>query len=680
MELIYTDEAGIDRGMLLTASGDFAVGEENTWSLNIPDPAPISDGCYVYIDGTEFGGVVDNIETDTGAGYSTYSGRTLQGILATNIVCPPAGADYLELSGEANACIAAVLAAVGLGAPFEADAGDSGIAVGHRFDRFCDAYNGLRAMLAASGARLRIRFRSARVMLSAERIRDLTGFDSALHRMTVKRERAYNHLVCLGAGELRDRAVVHLYADDEGNVSREQSIFGAAHMAKVYDYSNAAEDELVESGTKELESLQTSDSVDLVDELAGDYEIGDVAGARYEPTGATVTEEVSGKIARVSGRTCTIEYKTGETQPSGAVSGASESSGSGGVVYAAGDGIDITGRTISAEVTEDDLRDVEEAAEGARVAASDASAAAGAAQLAAEAAQETADGKAPLSHGHIVGDIADFPESMPASDVAEWAKQPDKPAYTAAEVGAAPSGHSHGTATATTAGFMPILGGDTANYLRADGTWAKPPGTTYSTMKPATASAAGASGLVPAPGAGKQESFLRGDGSWSVPENTEYQPATQAADGLMSAADKKKLDGIEAGASRTVVDAELSSDSANPVQNKAVKTALDGKAPLSHTHPYAGSASPGGPAASTLKLDTARRINFAGSATGSVLFDGSKDVTVTLQGDTEGAGFLAAHPVGSYFMTSSPENPGATYGGTWKAAPSTGPHIWHREA
>ncbi len=41
-------------------------------------------------------------------------------------------------------------------------------------------------------------------------------------------------------------------------------------------------------------------------------------------------------------------------------------------------------------------------------------------------------------------------------------------------------------------------------------------------------------------------------------------------DGFMSADDKRKLDGIEAGANKTVVDAVLSNESENPVSNKAV--------------------------------------------------------------------------------------------------------------
>lgn len=57
--------------------------------------------------------------------------------------------------------------------------------------------------------------------------------------------------------------------------------------------------------------------------------------------------------------------------------------------------------------------------------------------------------------------------------------------------------------------------------------------TTYANMKAATASAAGAAGLVPAPAAGEQASFLRGDGTWVVPTNTTYGLASTTANGLL---------------------------------------------------------------------------------------------------------------------------------------------------
>lgn len=54
--------------------------------------------------------------------------------------------------------------------------------------------------------------------------------------------------------------------------------------------------------------------------------------------------------------------------------------------------------------------------------------------------------------------------------------------------------------------------------------------------------------------------------------------ATASANGLMSKADKAKLDGIAAGATKVIIDSALSDTSANPLQNKVIAAALDGKA------------------------------------------------------------------------------------------------------
>ena len=80
---------------------------------------------------------------------------------------------------------------------------------------------------------------------------------------------------------------------------------------------------------------------------------------------------------------------------------------------------------------------------------------------------------------------------------------------------------------------------------------------------------------------------LRGsDGStFNVTDsNTVYGNATASAAGLMSAADKTKLDGVAAGSNHVTVDAELSTTSTNPVQNKVIKSALDGKSNTGHKH------------------------------------------------------------------------------------------------
>ena len=72
-------------------------------------------------------------------------------------------------------------------------------------------------------------------------------------------------------------------------------------------------------------------------------------------------------------------------------------------------------------------------------------------------------------------------------------------------------------ATSSAAGLKGLVpapaAGDQGKFLKGDGTWAMPPGTTV--MTGATASAAGTSGLVPAPAAGSQNKLLRGDGTWA---------------------------------------------------------------------------------------------------------------------------------------------------------------------
>lgn len=108
----------------------------------------------------------------------------------------------------------------------------------------------------------------------------------------------------------------------------------------------------------------------------------------------------------------------------------------------------------------------------------------------------------------------------------------------------------------TTSGNKHIPAGGSANQIlgwSADGTakWVNEKDTTYSVMSGATADADGKSGLVPSPTKGAQR-WLDSTGAWTTPPNTTYGAASTTSAGLMSAADKKKLDGVADGANKYV--------------------------------------------------------------------------------------------------------------------------------
>jgi hypothetical protein len=100
--------------------------------------------------------------------------------------------------------------------------------------------------------------------------------------------------------------------------------------------------------------------------------------------------------------------------------------------------------------------------------------------------------------------------------------------------------------------------------------------TTYGNMSGATTSAAGKAGLVPAPATGANNRYLRSDGTWAVPPdtNTTYPLATQSANGLMSAADKRKLDGLSGDYASAIGLATSSKDGLMPKADKAKLDAI----------------------------------------------------------------------------------------------------------
>jgi hypothetical protein len=321
MDLIYTNAAKEDLGILLDYELDLAFGaDENNFECSIASSSHCCEaGSLLYIEGTEYGGIVDSIESKTDSKEVVYSGRTWHGILNSKVLEPDSGEDYLVLTGEANYVLGALIERMALSDMFKASSADSGLNIsGYKMNRYISGYDGIRKMLKTVDARLAFTVKNGEIILSAVLKHDYSQddeFDSDLVDFNIRKKfKAVNHLVCLGSGELADRMVVHLFADSEGNISRTQTQFGLDEFAEVYDYSNTeSEEELVKGGEDKLKELWEPAKVSVdFDADTDNYGVGDVVGAFDNITGISVSAEITKKIVTIENGQITISYKVGE--------------------------------------------------------------------------------------------------------------------------------------------------------------------------------------------------------------------------------------------------------------------------------------------------------------------------------------------------------------------------------
>lgn len=300
MDVVITNRFGRDLGLLPpTTEADFAIGGEETWQVRAERSCPIEEGGYVYVDGTEYGGVVDGGTADTGDSMRTWEGRTWRGMLASAVIMPPGGATHLAVSGDAHEAMREAVSAMGLADVFAVDPRPSGIGVSHTFARFADGLSGLTSMLSRHGAKLSARYEGRRPVLRALPIaREVV--DSDLVRFKRTSRRPVNHLVCLGSGEGEARDVRHWYADAEGRVSRERTIWGPAYRAEAYELSSESGEELDEAGREKLAEMQEGrDEVAVIGIAADRYDVGDVLLCRDNAGHVTVEVAVTEKIATI---------------------------------------------------------------------------------------------------------------------------------------------------------------------------------------------------------------------------------------------------------------------------------------------------------------------------------------------------------------------------------------------
>lgn len=321
-EIIVARANGEELRSALYTEYDFETGDDKNSTFLVTflkdEWKSIPDGGRLYIPQTEYGGLYKKTEVVSKYGTVAAGGYTWRGLMHRKIIEPLSGEDYAVDSGELNDIIGSRVSAafpnLMVGSNETTD-----VTVSYQYNRYCTLYDGLKSMLASVGYRLRLSYDQvqARVVVDAVPIVDYSAqieYSSdmnANYRMTLD-YMGINHLICLGAGELRERTVIHLYVDRNGVISTTQSLFDEDEVVGIYDYKGAEYDELMKSGIEQLERdinrSKFSIDLDTVKEVA----IGDIVGSRDYTTGYTVKAPITTKVVKFREGVEKTEYKLSE--------------------------------------------------------------------------------------------------------------------------------------------------------------------------------------------------------------------------------------------------------------------------------------------------------------------------------------------------------------------------------
>lgn len=280
----------------------------------------------IYIMGTEYGGIIGEVLTDTTLDYVEMKGLSWRGRLAKKIIQPPAGSDYKTVSGELHTVMKSLIEPEFNGL-FVVSQEDTGVMVSnYQFERYCTLLDGLTKMLKSKGYRLQLSFRREQnepgyLYIEAVPIVDYSNQielsrDCQLNYTMDDKRDGVNHLIVTGKGEMQDRNVLHLYVQENGTIGSQQYYTGLQEIAEVYENTSTETDELQSKSEERLQEIMNKKTFKMdVAALGIDVNIGDIVGGRDYLTGMYMAKPVENIVYELTGGIESKTYKLeGENQ------------------------------------------------------------------------------------------------------------------------------------------------------------------------------------------------------------------------------------------------------------------------------------------------------------------------------------------------------------------------------
>lgn len=267
---------------------------------------------YVYVPGTEFGGMISQVITSTALDYVELKGWTWRGRLYNKIIEPPTGSDYKIMSGDLHEIMRDLIEPEFDGRFVVSRKPTGCVLEKYQFRLRCHLLDGLETMLKSQGYKLRLTYVKEQgehgyVLVEAVSIVDYSeriemSQDNQL-TFTMSDDRSgINHLIVAGQGELQERMIIHLYVQADGSIGELPYYTGWLENVDIYENTSVeTEDELREYALDRFEEIRSRKTFSMdIESLGADVEIGDIVGGRDYLTGLFMAKPIANIIYNVS--------------------------------------------------------------------------------------------------------------------------------------------------------------------------------------------------------------------------------------------------------------------------------------------------------------------------------------------------------------------------------------------
>lgn len=311
--VILADKNLKEHGSIKNANITVDVNKDMEFSIQIARSNWIPQmtfSSYMYKYGTEYGGIIGEVMTDTTLDYVELKGYTWRGLMQRKIVEPPLGADYKKVSGELHTVMKSLIEGEFDGL-FVVSSENTGITVSnYQFERYCTLISGIEKMLKEKEYKLQITFKREQgepgyVFVEAVPIVDYSdrielSKDSKLNFNMRDKRNGINHLIVTGKGELQERNVFNLYAHPDGSIKTTPYYRGLEERTEVYENTSTETDELMEKSIEHFKSLMNKNTFGMdVEKLRLNIGIGDIVGGRDYLTGMYMAKPIENIVYEI---------------------------------------------------------------------------------------------------------------------------------------------------------------------------------------------------------------------------------------------------------------------------------------------------------------------------------------------------------------------------------------------